>query len=201
MLRTSSSYGLPSSLARSKIRDWDGPLSDIFRRHSEPYVLAHFRNINRSTKWTMLYLLYWDVERLWHSHRGEEEFRNSENCFPVTWYPLGDSLPAWLLVWTTWATPAAVRQILKPLVAAIWSGQQTAWGLQLCMLLSFYSRTCKFVGSPWGGQTLAYFKTLLCRQGKQYFSTNQGQLQWEMVEPASLEVFRSRMGSFPEDVF
>jgi len=48
---------------------------------------------------------------------------------------------------------------------------------------------------------VAYFKTLLCRQGKKYLSTNQGTLLWEMVDPASLEVFKSRMSSFPEDIF
>lgn len=80
MLRTSSSYSLPSSLIQFKIRGWDGPLSDIFSMASEPYILTHFRNINSSTKLTMLYLLYQDVEMLWHSHRGEEEeFRNSDN--------------------------------------------------------------------------------------------------------------------------
>lgn len=136
MLRTSSSYSLLSSLAWPKLRGWNGPLSDVFSMHAEPHVLAHFRNINQSTKWTILYLLYQEVERSWHSHQGEEEFRDSENQLSVTWYPAGDILPAWLLVWTTWATPSGVRRILKQLVSAIWSGQQTTWGLQLCVLLS-----------------------------------------------------------------
>jgi len=79
MLRSSSSCSLHSSVARSKIRGWDGSLSDVFCMHSELYILVHFRNINRSTKRTMLYVLYQDVESLWHSHGGEEEgFRNSD---------------------------------------------------------------------------------------------------------------------------
>lgn len=203
MLRTSSSYSLPSSLTQSKARCWDAPLSGIFSMHSEPYILAHFRNMDWSTKRTVLYPLYRDVERSWHSHGGEEEeFRNSENWFPVTWYALGDSLPAWPLGWTTWATPSAVSQILRPLVAAIWSGsKQLEDSGSVCFSLSCYSRMCKFVCSPWGDQTLAYFKTLLCRQGKQYFHTNQGKLPWEMVDPTSLEVFKSRTDGFPEDVF
>lgn len=117
MLRTSSSYSLPSSLAESKIRGWNRHLSGIFSMHSEPCLLVGFRNTDWPPRWKM-HQLCWDEERLWHNHGGEEEeFRNSDN--PVTCCPTGDSPPAWLLVCVTWATPSAVRKILP----VIWSGQ------------------------------------------------------------------------------
>lgn len=118
MWRTSSSYSLPSSLAQSKIRGWNGFLSDIFSMHSQPCVLVRFRNTDWPPRGKM-HQLCWDVERLWHYHGGEEEeFRNSDNWFPVTCCPTGDSPPAWLLGCVTWATPSTVRQILP----VIWSG-------------------------------------------------------------------------------
>lgn len=157
MQRTSSSYSLPSSLAKSKIRGWNGFLSGIFSMHSKPCVLVHFRNTDWPPRWKM-HQLCWDVEKLWPYHGSEEEeFRNSDSLSPAA--PLGivllhDCRDVWLGQHHSLSG--------KP---CQWSGLDTKQCAgSVCCSLSCYGRTCKFVGSPWSEQTLVVFKTFLCRQ-------------------------------------
>lgn len=160
MQRTSSSYSIPSSLAESKIRGWNGLLSDIFSMHSEPCVLVHFRNTDCLPRWKM-HQLCWDVERLWHYTMGVRkrslETLITDSLSPAA--PLGTH-PTWLLGCVTWAAPSAVRQTLP--VICLGTKQRVG---SVCCSLSCYGRTCKFVGSAWSEQTLVFFRTLLCRQG------------------------------------
>lgn len=58
----------------------------------------------------------------------------------------------------------------------VWVVNNVRAPLSVCCSLSCYDRTCMFVGSPWGEQTLVFFKILPCRQSNLYFSTNQGKL-------------------------
>lgn len=199
-LRSSSSYSLPSSLARSRIRGWDGPLTDILA-----YVQSH---TSRCTSEILI-----DPPSEQCCTRFTKLWRGCGTAMGVGHRSLETLITDSLSPGTARGQPSCMAAGMNDTIHSQ-ASLETAHSSDLvlgseqredsgsgCSFLPCCGRTCKLGGSPWGDQTLAYFKTLLSRQSKSYFSTNQGKLPWEMVGPASLEVFKSRMGSFLEDVF